>query len=60
MNNKKYEIYKEIFLTIRNIITQNNVYQFEIETVTTDSELALIKAIKTVFPKIKHFIVCKI
>ena len=31
------------------------MYQFEIETVTTDSELALIKAIKTIFPKIKHF-----
>ena len=55
MNNKKYEIYKEIFLSLKNIITQNQLYTFEIETISTYQELALIKAIKNIFPKTKHF-----
>ena len=55
MNNKKYELYKEIFRSFYNIITQNNLYEINIESITTDSEIALIKAIHNIFPGIKHF-----
>ena len=55
MNNKKFEIYKEIMFSLKNILTQNGIYELEIETITTDAELALIKAINHIFPKIKHF-----
>ena len=55
MNNKRYDIYKDIFLSFKNIISQNQLYQLEFESITTDAELALIKAINEVFPKVKHF-----
>ena len=55
MNNKRYDNYKEVFFSIKNIITQNDLYSLNIETITTDSEKALIKAIYNIFPKIKHF-----
>ena len=55
MNNKKYEIYKEIFLALINILTQNHIYNLDFETITTDAELALIKAINFSFPMVRHF-----
>ena len=55
MNNKRYDNYKEVFISIKNILTQNELYSLNIETITTDSEKALIKAIYNIFPKIKHF-----
>ena len=55
MNNKIYDNYKEVFFSIKNILTQNDLYSLNIETITTDSEKALIKAIYNIFPKIKHF-----
>ena len=32
-------------------MTQNNIYELKIETITTDTEIALINAIHTNFPK---------
>ena len=55
MNNKKYEIYKEIFLALINILTQNHIYNLDFETITTDVELALIKAVNAAFPMVRHF-----
>ena len=41
MNNKKYEIYKEIMISFKNILTQNRNYELEIETITTDEEISI-------------------
>ena len=37
------------------ILTKNRYYELELETITTDSEIALIKTINHIFPKINHF-----
>ena len=55
MNNKRYDIYKEIFLSLINILTQYHIYKLEFETLATDAELALIKEINDAFPTIRHF-----
>ena len=36
-------------------MTQNGNYELELETITTDAEFALIKAINNIFPKVNHF-----
>ena len=55
MNNKRYDIYKDIFLALINILTQNHIYNLDFETITTDVELALIKAVNAAFPMVRHF-----
>ena len=42
-------------ISFKNILTQKGNYELEIETITTDAEIVLIKAINHIFPKIKHF-----
>ena len=37
MNNKKYEIYKGILSCIYDLITQNNLYMINIESITSDA-----------------------
>ena len=51
MSNKIEIIYDMIFKSIKNILSQNNIYNLTIETITTDTELALINSIHTNFPE---------
>ena len=51
MSNKTEIIYDMIFKSIIRILTQNNIYNLDIKTITTDTEIALINSIKTNFPK---------
>ena len=51
MSNKTEILYDMVFKSIKNILTQNNIYELKIETITTDTEIALINAIHTNFPK---------
>ena len=55
LNNKRYEIYEKCLYSFKNIITQNNIFELEIESITTDAETALLNAVNNVFPKIMHF-----
>ena len=50
MSNKTEIIYDMIFKSIKNILLQNNIYELNIDTITTDTELALINSIKNNFP----------
>ena len=45
MNSKFKKLYKIIFENIINIITQNNLYKLNINTIVADAEKALIKVI---------------
>lgn len=60
MSNKKYEIYNHIFSSIYNKITQNKLYDINIESKTTDAELSLIKALKDNFQGLNILIVITI
>ena len=51
-NNKKTCIYKELLTSIKNIISQNNEYILNLESITSDDEKALVKAINYIFPEI--------
>ena len=42
MSNKTEILYNQIFCSVKRILTQNNIYNLNIETITTDSELSLI------------------
>ena len=50
MTNKTEIMYNLIFKSIIRILTQNNLYQLNYETITTDTEIALINAININFP----------
>ena len=54
MNNKKYENYVSVLESIKILITQNNAISYNVETITTDSEEALILAISECFPEIQR------
>ena len=54
MNCKIQEIYENILMSICNIITQNNTLDFNVKTITSDSEDSLVNAIKFVFPKVNR------
>ena len=49
MSNKTEILYDLIFKSVIRILTQNNIYQLQIKTITTDTELALINAVKNNF-----------
>ena len=51
MSNKTEILYDLVFKALNRILTQNKIYALEIKTITTDTEIALINAIKTNFPK---------
>ena len=51
MNNKIYENYVSVFESIKTIISQNNSVSYNVETITTDSEEALIMSINECFPE---------
>ena len=50
MSNKTEILYDMIFKSIKNILSQNDIYELKIDTITTDTELALINAIHINFP----------
>ena len=51
MNNKIYENYINIFESVKLFITQNNTLSYNVETITSDSEEALMLGIKESFPQ---------
>ena len=55
MNNKTYNLYLNILESLKNILSQNNIYNLNILSLTTDTEPALINAINTIIPKINRF-----
>ena len=53
--NGKYEIfYKHVLESLINLITQNREYELVVETIVTDSEKALINAVKKYFPNVRR------
>ena len=56
MNKKNYIIYNKIFESLYNIISDNNQLNIHVKYIITDNESALIKGIKTIFPKIKNIL----
>ena len=54
-NNKKYDKYLEVLNAFNKIMTQNGVFDFNLSSITTDSEIELTNAIKNAFPNIKLF-----
>ena len=48
------EFYENIIISIKDIITQNNNLEYNLETITSDNEDSLANAIKTVFPKVNR------
>ena len=50
MSNKREILYDMAFKSIKRILTQNKIYKLNIETITTDTEIALINAININFP----------
>ena len=49
MSNKTEILYNMVFKSLIKILTQNNIYNLELKTITTDTELALINAIDNSF-----------
>ena len=49
MSNKSEILYDLIFKSILRILTQNNLYHVTYQTITTDTEIALINAVKINF-----------
>ena len=49
MSNKTEILYDPIFKSIKRILTKFNLYKLEIESITTDSEIALINTVNNNF-----------
>ena len=49
LSNKSEMLYDLAFKSVKRIITQNGLYQINIQTITTDSEASLINAINANF-----------
>ena len=49
MSHRYEELYKKIFESVIEILTQNYIYELPVKSITTDTELGLINAIKSVF-----------
>ena len=54
INGKYEEFYDIVFDSLIKIITQNHKYDLNVETIVTDTELALINVIKKYFPNSKR------
>ena len=54
MSNRTEILYNMAFKSVKNILTQNNIYKLEIKTITTDTEIALINAINDSFDNIQR------
>lgn len=57
MNNKKSNVYYEILMKIKNLITCNNKYDIKANTITLDFEQGLKSSVKKVFPDV-HIVWC--
>ena len=55
MNNKKYCLYKKVLESFISIITQNNIFKLEFESITSDDEIAMTNAISEVFVGVIRF-----
>ena len=53
LNRKSEEIYKMVFEDVINLITWNGLKEFNIKTIVTDSEKALMNIIKYFFPSVQ-------
>lgn len=49
-------LYEYIFKSIKNILTQNNNYELELNSITTEAEEALIKSINNTFDKYQYIL----
>ena len=54
MSNKSEILYELVFKSILRILTQNNLYKINYQTITTDTEIALISAINRNFTNTKR------
>ena len=54
MSNKTENLYDLIFKSIIQILTQNNLYDIDIQSFTTDTEIALINSVNNNFKKAKR------
>ena len=54
MSNKTENLYDLIFKSIIRILTQNNLYDLDIQSFITDTEIALINTVKNNFKKAKR------
>ena len=54
MSNKTEILCNMVFKPLIKILTQNNNYNLELKTITTDTELALINAINNFFGNIQR------
>ena len=54
MSNKTEILYDIVFKSVKRILTQNNIFNLEIQTITTDTENALINAINNNFKNIQR------
>ena len=54
MSNKTENLYDLIFKSIIQIFTQNNLYDLDIQSFTTDTEIALINSVNNNFKKAKR------
>ena len=54
LSNTKEQLYLIVLKSIRNIISQNNIYKLNLSTITTDQEISLVNAVDAVFPKIRR------
>ena len=51
MSNKSEILYDLIFKSVKRLISQQNIYDLSFKTITTDTEIALINAVKNNFDK---------
>ena len=54
-NNKKYNIYKAALESFKNIITENNIFDLNINSITVYDEHALNNTVNDVFPIFNKF-----
>ena len=52
MSNKTEILYDLIFKAVIRLITQQNIFKLEFQTITTDTENALINAVTNNFPEV--------
>ena len=53
--NKKYKIYKAVLESFKSILTQNDIFDLSIKSITVDDEIALNNAVNGLFPNINKF-----
>lgn len=54
ISNRKEELYKRVFNSIIDILTQDYIYNLSVKTITTDTEIPLINAIKKTFKGVQR------